>query len=314
MTDVDIISVIVPCYNASATVARSIGSILEQSYGDLEIIAVDDGSTDATWDELTKIDDRRLRIVRQSNRGVSAARNKGLAEAKGRWVAFLDADDTWHPAFLTEMHAALVTGSGAAMAYCGWQNLGLAGARSDPFVPPEYEIDGKLEVLLKGCRWPVHAVLCNAELVRSVGGFDESYITSEDYLLWLRIAGEHKIVRVPRVLAYYHHGGVQASNDSARAALDRFKVRERFLSEQAEMCRNKGRGWVRSITYGALLQDAYACYWKRDLRCARKVFRAVMAGGYGGARDWVHMLPSLLPASLHMAILNVWDHTIDMRP
>ncbi len=306
-----LISVVVPCFNAAETLQRAIDSIRAQTYRDTEIIVIDDGSTDASWDALNRIDEPRLRRVRQSNRGVSATRNRGIAEARGTWIAFLDADDSWHPDCLRQLHAALTADREAHLAYCGWQNLGLEDDRNDPFIPPDYETENKLEILLGGCRWPIHAALCETESVRAVGGFDETLSTSEDYLLWLRIAGSHKIVLVPKVLAFYHHGGLQVTNDSVRTALDRFRVRRMFLSERDDLRRQRGWRWVRSISYGAMLREAYDCYWRRDIRCARVIFRKVMAGGYGNTRDWIYMLPSLLPASLHQALLSGRDKKIN---
>lgn len=100
-------SVIVPCYNAEATVARAVGSVLGQSDQDLELIVVDDRSSDATGTVLRSIADPRLRVIAHAeNRGVSAARNTGLAAATGEFIAFLDADDEWEPDFLARMHAA----------------------------------------------------------------------------------------------------------------------------------------------------------------------------------------------------------------
>lgn len=100
-------SVILPMFNASATAARAIQSILAQSDPDLELIAVDDGSTDETPLTLQAVQDVRVRILRHDgNRGISAARNTGLSAALGEFVAFLDADDAWEPDFLLRMHAA----------------------------------------------------------------------------------------------------------------------------------------------------------------------------------------------------------------
>ena len=159
------ISIVMPCYNAAAHLPASIGSVLAQTCGDWELIAVDDGSTDATLDWLRSQTDPRIRVHAQSNRGVSAARNAGLARARGRYVAFLDADDTWAADYLDRMLAALQGSPGAVLAYCGWQNLGLPDGRGAPFVPPDYENADKAETLFAGCRWPIHAALVKREAV-----------------------------------------------------------------------------------------------------------------------------------------------------
>ncbi|WP_211163133.1 glycosyltransferase family 2 protein [Aromatoleum diolicum] len=217
------VSIIMPCYNAAQHLSRSVGSVLAQTAGNWELVIVDDGSRDDSWGELQRLAraEPRIRIFRQANAGAAAARNHALREARGDYIAFLDADDTWHPEFLESMQAALHNASGRGLAYCGWQSLGLGGGRDAPFVPPDYEDGNKAEALLGGCRWPIHAALVPAPAIRAAGGFDESLSSCMDYDLWLRLGTIHRLIRVPRVLAYYHHhGGEQITKNRARIALN----------------------------------------------------------------------------------------------
>lgn len=94
------ISIVIPLYNKAASISATIGCVLRQTYTDWEVVVVDDGSTDGSGDLVCSMNDNRIRLIRQQNAGVSAARNRGITEAKGEFVAFLDADDEWKPNYL----------------------------------------------------------------------------------------------------------------------------------------------------------------------------------------------------------------------
>ena len=94
------ISVVIPLYNKKESVAHTLKCVLMQTYQDFEVVVVDDGSTDGSAEIVEGVDDGRIRLIRQENGGVSAARNRGIKEAKREYVAFLDADDEWKPEHL----------------------------------------------------------------------------------------------------------------------------------------------------------------------------------------------------------------------
>ena len=300
------VSIVMPCHNAAVHLPTSVGSVLAQTFPDWELIAVDDGSVDDTPAWLQAQDDPRIRVRTQPNQGVSAARNAGLAMAQGRYLAFLDADDSWHPGFLEKMAAALEARPDAALAYCGWQNLGLPGERGQPFVPPDYEDAAKAETLFGGCRWPIHAALVRREAVLAAGGFDPVLKNAEDYALWLRVATAAPIVRVPEPLAFYHfHTGAQASSNRGRAALHHLRAQQRFLAENPDFAAQLGRQKARELMLGELLARGYACYWKGELAAARQIFRLVMRHGHGAFADWRRMLPSWLPEPWHRKLVEM---------
>ncbi|MCA1925389.1 MAG: glycosyltransferase [Thiobacillus sp.] len=298
------VSIVMPCHNAAGHLPASVASVQAQTLGGWELVAIDDGSTDATLAWLRAQTDPRIRVLTQPNRGVSAARNAGVAAATGDYLAFLDADDTWAPDFLQKMLAALEANPAAVLAYCGWQNVGLAGGRGAPFIPPDYENAHKAETLFAGCRWPIHAALAKREAIEAAGGFDPMLTHAEDYALWLRLALAAPIVRVPEVLACYHfHGVAQASANRGRAALQFWRAQRRFLAQHRQLAAALGARRARALTTGELLRKGYECYWQRDLAAARAIFRVVMQQAYGTLRDWRYMLPAWLPESWHRGLI-----------
>ncbi|HEY9099964.1 MAG TPA: glycosyltransferase [Thiobacillus sp.] len=302
------ISIIMPCHNAAAHLPASVGSVLAQTFSAWELIAVDDGSSDQTLAWLHTQTDDRIHALTQSNQGVSAARNTGLAAARGDYVVFLDADDTWAPEFLASMFAALQANPHAVLAYCGWQHLRISGENGEPFIPPDYENSHKAESLLANCRWPIHAAMTRRATILAVNGFDRTLKNAEDFALWLRVAIAAPIIRVPHVMAFYHlHAGPQASDDHARAALQHWQAQRQYLIETPGLTAKLGRSRIRELTLGELLKQGYVRYWKRDLAAARTIFRTVMKQGYGTLRDWTYMLPAWLPESWHRWLLGQRD-------
>ncbi len=303
-----LISVVMPCFNAAGHIAASLESALAQSYRNLELVVVDDGSTDDTLAELERFHslDRRVTVATQPNSGPGAARNHGLRVARGDYIAFLDADDAWHPQCLEKLAAALDRNPDAGLAYCGWQNVGLSGGRGDPYIPPDYEQENKLEVVFSSCPWPIHAALTRRDAVTAVGGFDEQWTSCMDFELWLKIAVQNRIVLVPEVLAFYHHHeGEQITKNRARIAINHWAIQMKYVRDHPDFAEQLGAGKIRELSYGKLLKRGYESYWKRDLEAARRIFRLVMRSGYGSLKDWKYMLPSLFPLRLHRALVGL---------
>ncbi len=304
-SDTPTVSVIIPCYNSGASIERALDSALSQNCEALELIVVDDGSSDDSAQRVESCSDSRIRLIRQANQGVSAARNRGIEAASGRYLAFLDADDTWSPEFLRLMVEVLENKPDAVLAYCGWQNLGLPGKRGEPFVPADYERPDKLETLFTGCRWPIHAALVRRQAVVSAGGFDQELKNAEDFLLWLNLGARSPIVRVPEVLAFYHFGdGAQASGNRGRAAEHHMRAQLSFLKTNPDLAARLGRRHAHRLIYRELAQRGYECYWSRDLDGARRIFRQVLRAGAARPKDLKYMLPALLPAALHRRLLG----------
>lgn len=208
------ISVIIPCYNAARYVGASLRSVLAQEGVALEVIMVDDGSSDGSAEFVEKAFPT-VRILRQSNQGVAAARNLGIQEAAYEWIAFLDADDLWMPGKLQAQVELLQLHARARMVYTAWQ----VWASEEP--QPQEEFLEKLRAesfnvqrwqgasgwiypqLLLDCVVWTSTVLIHRSVLDEVGTFDPALRVGEDYDLWLRASRVTPILRVCSPLALY---------------------------------------------------------------------------------------------------------------
>jgi glycosyltransferase involved in cell wall biosynthesis len=219
-----IFSAVVPAYNAEATLADTVRSVLAQTEPDFELLIVDDGSSDGTLELARSFEtDPRVRLIHQANKGLAGARNTGIAAARGRYVAFLDSDDLWMPDFLRATGAVLDADPGAAFAYTdGWALDDESGrllratvmARQRPPVPPPREAAEFLEQLIRR-----NFILAEATVRKSalddVGPFVESLPAVEDYELWLRLlAHGYRALRPPGLLLIRRDHPSSMSKDS----------------------------------------------------------------------------------------------------
>lgn len=307
-----LISVVMPCHNAECYLAEAIGSAIGQSYRNVEVILVDDGSTDASpmiAAELAKRYPGRLRSLRTERAGPYPARNRGLKAARGELIAFLDADDWWDPSALQRLHVGLIAAA-ADMAYCGWQNVG-EGIAAEPYVPPQYEDGDAVEAFLRTCPWPIHAALVRRTLVHRLGGFSERRFSSMDYDFWLRaLALTRKMVRVPEVLAYYRwHDAGQISAVRWRQVLDALAVQQDFVRVNPQLVAHLSARRLDELTEGRVLQQAYRALWNRDVQSAHKLFRHVARAGSFGFKELRYVVSALLPFGAYQWLVDVADRS-----
>ncbi len=205
------ISVVIPLYNKEREVERAVRSVLGQTRLPLEIIVIDDGSTDGSAVVTERLGAPLVKLISQSNHGVSTARNRGIAEARGRYVALLDADDAWEPGYLAKIEQLI-----ARYPDCGAYATSFSiddGRTLTPAVTPQTEgvVDFFNESLTRYVLIPSTATL-DRDLVLSLGGFPEGMRLGEDQYLWTKLARVSKVCFTPDRLARYSKA---ASNRSA---------------------------------------------------------------------------------------------------
>ncbi|MDZ7584274.1 MAG: glycosyltransferase [Thiobacillus sp.] len=312
-----LISVIMPCYNAAAFVEEAVNCVMNQTYPDVELIVVDDGSTDGSVDILQQLAAQyplRLTLLFQDRMGPYPARNLALAHAHGGYVAFLDADDYWTSNALEKLTAALNEHQ-ADVAYCGWQNIGTGGPGTEPYIPPDYSQMDTAAEFLRSCPWPIHAALVRREALDAIKGFSERRFSAMDYDLWLRLyAHTQKIVRVPEVMAFYRwHNQGQISKTKWKQVLDALQVRRDFVAHHPERVAHLPKKKVVELSDGFLLREAYRAYWQRNLTDAQKLFRRAFMQGLWEAGDLKYILPALLPGVWFKWLVIKTDHLKEKR-
>ena len=208
----DLISVVIPTYNHVRFLADAIQSALRQSYPTVEIIVVDDGSTDNTH-TLVESFGERVHYIWQENRGLSGARNTGIAAAQGEYIALLDADDFWEPTYLETVHRALTADSRLGAVYTGLQFVNSKGERLPQPCVATVPSNQLYDRLLDGEFFAPSAVLVRQSCFAQVGVFDVTLRASEDWDMWLRVAQVYGFAGIAQPLLNYRVHGSNMSGD-----------------------------------------------------------------------------------------------------
>ena len=230
MAGVPGVSVVIPTYNRADLLPEALDSVLAQDWPELEIVVVDDGSTDETSDLLTDYELRRpeaMRVIRQENAGESAARNAGISAARHEYVALLDSDNRWAPGKLRRQMALFEADPRVDFTFTAYTNFGA----SDELVALgrwDESRDYAIEQLLIGCCINTSTVVAKRSCLLDSGLFDRSLQCCQDHDLWLRIAARGRHIRyLPESLTEYrvHAGGVSSDAKLVSANTERVFLR-----------------------------------------------------------------------------------------
>jgi glycosyltransferase involved in cell wall biosynthesis len=311
------LSVVMPLFNKRAFVHRAVTSVLAQDHGALELLVVDDGSTDGSVAALKDIEDPRLQIITQANAGVAHARNRGLAAARGEWIALIDADDAWAPDHLDEIAAMAAFHPQAGLVATSirevWThqdgNHGESPLRSASEIR---EIDYFWEAVRNGHVVTSSSVALRSDVAREIGGFRDLR-PGEDIDCWVRIAMHWPIVISSRVTAFYLRG-------TGGSAMDGWGAKS---GRKRKIASREGFGGTVAVIDAALASgefegrratmQAYA-----DARMLSNAGNSLAAGDREGAADrlrliycrqgrrfWAYWLLSRLPGSMVRIVIAV---------
>ncbi len=247
-----------PAYNYARYLREAIDSALAQSYPPLEVIVVDDGSTDATPEVLASYGDR-IRVLRQSNRRAAAARNAGIAAARGEYVAFLDADDVWPRRKLELQMARFDADPSLGLVHGGVQTFDAAGRTLQVWLDG---LEGRVaEEMLRLDREVITApgsnIVVPKRVAEEIGGFDERLLPSEDWDFCYRVAARYPIGYVAEVvLRYRMHGGGVHLNIAGMEESMLLALGKAFASPDPTVQA------VKKHTYGRLHRILAGCYFQ----------------------------------------------------
>lgn len=215
------VSVIIPTYNRRELIVRSLASVLLQKEVSFELIVVDDGSTDGT-PEMIHLKFPQVTLIKQSNAGPAAARNRGVEAARGDWMAFLDSDDEWKPGKLAAQLDYLKSRPGLLV--CQTEEIWIRNGRRVNPMKKHQKFGGMIfEKCLPLCMVSPSAAMIHRAIFETVGPFDEALPACEDYDLWLRIASRFPIgfMEEAYVIKY---GGHEDQQSRKFPVMDRFRI------------------------------------------------------------------------------------------
>lgn len=264
-----LVSVIIPAYNHGQYVGETLASVLGQTYRPVEVIVVDDGSTDDTALRVAEFSGPLI-YHRQANRGMAGARNQGIALAQGELISFLDDDDLWEPDYLATVVPLLAAEPDIAAVYTGFKSLDGTGQLLPQGGTRVVASEMLYDALVDGGFFPACCLTVRKEVLDELGALDEALRGNDDWDLMLRLAQHRRVVGLAAPLAIHreHSGGLSSNyehmlEDNLRAVAKHFGPEEGIPATWPELRRRAYAGAYLLAAVGHLLQD------DADLGCRR---------------------------------------------
>ena len=259
MSENQMVTVVCPAYNCARFIKPALESVFAQSYRPIEVIVVDDGSTDSTPELLKSYGE--VCYLRQANRGPSAARNSGIRAARGAYVAFLDLDDLWTSEKLSDQVAVLEAYQNAGLCFADMRMFSSNGCEeltmfqkyrfTTEYFGHESVVDRAVAKLVTMNFIPTSSVVARKTALTQAGGFDEQFRKSEDWDLWLRMALHQPITYSPKVLILKRVHEVNVSRDSEGMNVASLQVLEKLKRNHQDLLDKLG------IDIKSVLRDGY---------------------------------------------------------
>lgn len=280
-----LITVVVPAYNAARLVVPAIQSILAQTFTDHETIVVDDGSKDDTREVVAKFNGR-VQLVAQANAGAAAARNRGISQARGSWVAFLDADDEWRPDHLTLLLEAAERSPEAQLVYGSKITVDPQGVPIPHNVKARFPRGWIFRELVEDCLITTSTVMARRQTLEDLGGFDTHprFKVTQDWDLYFRLAAIHPITAAEGTYVHYRRLAESLSHQIVPTVMGNIaalRTAHQLLSEGRVAAQNRPERidmlhrWQRAYDEAIVLT-----FTKGHYHAARQLGLEAYAGGY----------------------------------
>jgi glycosyltransferase involved in cell wall biosynthesis len=307
----NLISVVIPTYNRQAMIIDALESVRKQSYRPIEVIIVDDGSTDKTADKVNiwlknnSTQQFTGTLIQQENSGGNVARNRGINESNGIHIAFLDSDDLWLPNKLSKQIHKFTDDTVGAV-YCGMKEVGL-GLREEVINPKRSYPQGWLQdkLLVKDVTAPTSTYMIKKEVFQKVGCFDEQLQARQDWDMWIRIAGGYRIQCVPEVLVEYRvHSGVRTATNPDKELMSYNTIRKKYeeiLKSQSIFTRLMARASFKKRVGRVNL------HYKAKRRLALKLYLHSLLLWPFDFDSWAALLGFFMPKNLRQTTHRLWN-------
>lgn len=301
------ISVIIPLYNKEQQIAETLRSVLAQTFTDFEIVIVDDGSTDRSVQEALKIQDPRIRLVRQKNAGVSAARNRGVEEARFDLVAFLDADDRWKPEYLQTQYELSQRYPQCDVFCCNYEFVHTDGTvhhtiiRKLPFEGQKGILNNYFEVA--SCSHPPIcsiSIMVQKTALQHIGGFPIDIRSGEDLLTWATLACNYNIAYDKTPVACFYVEGYDMLDKPKRLPDPENKVGRELINLSKK---HSYSGLKRYISHWHKMRASV--YMRLGMRkhCMAEALQALRFSP-ANVKVGIYIILVMLPQNLKTAILS----------
>lgn len=252
------VSVIIPAYNAMSYLPETLESVFGQTFTDLEILIVNDGSLDDIVEWASQIGDSRVKFISQANQGVSAARNTGIIKAQGEYIAFLDADDLWQPTKLEKQVHCLEANPTVGLAYTWTNFIDEFGQSTGVSIFSHAEGNVWQEIVVRDMVSTGSSTMIRAECFDKVGLFDSDLCVGEDRDMWTRIAACYPfaVIKEPLTLYRRHPQNTTKSNEKIIPELSRV-IEKTFKDTPQNLLylKNRSYGWMNIFAAWAAIEE-----------------------------------------------------------